>query len=1412
MDFNKQRKIVKRLEEKGRNPLLFLPCFIAKYAVIVFMTLCRLADMALSDKDGNFLGIKRRRKRKKRNYDRELAELQRRAEAEEALRAQAAAAAVSAESADKTESGRDGFSEKELRRLEGRLSYRPMWQRAVSALLAASFAVMTVPEISAGAVGEGVVYMVPVTEIVTSEMVASAGGGSKAAISEVDFSNYIGSGIPLKIEAGAFYNMPALTTVTMPAVTLGYSIGANNFKNIAHCATMFVSASTDEDYTTAAAAFRSTDINIVRDKGGIKSMIPDDVKYLNAYSAANSVLLEWPAVTNADGYTIYSYSGSGAAAVYRQVTGASVTYGDDGLMRAEIRASASSGDVLYAVRGYKTVPADAATRATGVTLYSKHFRQASSAVRPLITGTPTIVSNMINNTINLTISMPASASIPSYLILYSRSGDEDTYYGSYEAVFEPTDFIGNTVTWSNTYPLEKIVQKFIAVAYYDMDGSYRTQMMNQYPEKGAVTTPPNSAEISLFYSNEIAITEAILAPVSGLTCKYQSDREYWALHWSYPEGSNGMEGSIYYIITANNQVVGGYSADDRYSNTYAFIRIDDPAIEPGEDIIFSVTAVHDNMTSSAPASVSVDVRSNCVNLTAANPGDERVTLVFKKYPGATRYIIWYRQEFQNETGETVISEPKSVSVREDQCFKNSDGTLSYIVSNLTNDIPYTFWITSPAAMYRSVYRTVTPSNAPAPPQNVTATVFENGAEINWDIVYKDGTDEAVDGYYIEIRSRSGEVVIKNTQVQGRNTFTATKLQNDVEYYAYVYSYILVDGNPIQSRTYTRSDVFVPTVTVDNVLNLTAVDSGTYIKLTWSPVKNATKYMLYRTGEDGSSLTLDMGNKTSYDDKAVRNNVLYTYTVRAIRTVDNKDYEGEISSPQTQKINVVLSPVQGLTATGIDGGITLKWDKVNGADGYYVYYRTENGTEWTRAATVGTTTFTHTGIPNGTTYVYCIIPYAVVNAEPVPAPEDLSAIGVAQKVIGTAGLYLPAPSDFTATAGDGQVTLTWTAVSGADGYEIYIIGPNGMPYLYDNVSKTPVIHSGVANGTTITYTIRAYKYVDGNKVAGDYSVYRTVTVGTVLNAPTDVAAKAGDGQVSLSWKKVNGADGYVVYCYNSAGSSFSPVGIVTTTTFVHTGLTNGRTYTYMIAAYKNVAGEPQYSGYSLAVSAVPSGNGTGSGSSGGSGSSSRPDNNSNTSDYRIYITGTTPYGMSNSNLISAYAERGAFNNDIDVRFTLSPDTVTAVQNILNFYGEGIDSFMIYPMDISLYLAGTDTKTFINSGYFLTLTVPVPDDLLPYSESISVVHVSDQEQIEILPSVHVNVSGVDCIQFIANSFSPYAFVVYLPVLPEDTGAGTAASASGSVEYQTTVSPVFLCTYLPEIYRRRARNRVYRMIKRH
>ena len=86
-------------------------------------------------------------------------------------------------------------------------------------------------------------------------------------------------------------------------------------------------------------------------------------------------------------------------------------------------------------------------------------------------------------------------------------------------------------------------------------------------------------------------------------------------------------------------------------------------------------------------------------------------------------------------------------------------------------------------------------------------------------------------------------------------------------------------------------------------------------------------------------------------------------------------------------------------------------------------------------------------------------------------------------------------------------------------------------------------------------------------------------------PTNVAAAPGDGSISLSWTPVSGATSHRVYFRTSAGvttSNGTPL-MVLANPFLHTALSNGTTYYYVITAVSRT-GE---SAVSAEVSATPS---------------------------------------------------------------------------------------------------------------------------------------------------------------------------------------------------------------------------------
>lgn len=1362
MDFNTQRRIVKALEERGKkNFLLFLPCLAAKYIIIAVLSAARAADVALSDSKGRFLGIERSKKKRRVPYERELREMN-------ALSAQPNAQDIQNEIAD------PGY----VYDYVPRKSSRPFWMRAVSGLLAAAFAFMLFPELSLPVSAQSTAdnkIIVPNMEQITTAALAANGISSSdlAACTELNLSaNYQSSADnAVNIDSGTFWGMPYLTTITL-GYSDGMSVGSYNFSNIAPNATVFVTGLVSDDdgskFSNLSNKLRSANSNltVLNDNGLAKyySNIPaNNVTGLEAYSGVGKAVLEWDYTSGADGYYIYTYDplnnkfNSPGIALSR----ADLTSGNtSSKFHYEI---SSSAEARYGVQAYKDT-------ADGIRLRSKTIALTDNTAVAKEGSNLTLSGSMNNLDVTLTLTENGK-SMADYYVIYSKQGE-----GAYirKATISPSDFTNSVYEYSDDVPFSvDYPRSYIAVAFYDPLSQTKTNPV--YPDSVS-----NTALYSVFKSNIVDFFEAKMNPPANLRYTDNTSSNAWSIAWERPNNTSGI--SVKYKVYLN-----GALYKDGLTQTYINI-----PFTGGSDVTVAVTAYADTISESEKCELTIPAAANSVVLNSVKAGNTTATLNWNAYAGAKYYTVKFTRADGTSNSITVGADDKNA-------YDSKTKTYTCKVTGLQNDNSYTFSVKADNAKYYSAEKTVTPSAAPQPPQKVFAEAMENSALITWDPVEYDPTGELVDGYYVTVRYKAGGEAAAD-KVSGQNQYTAQNLENDQEYYAEVTSYVILsDGTEITGTSSAVSDYFKPTVSVDDVLTLSVSASGLTIKLSWTPVKNATKYILTKKSSQGTT-TLDMGTKTTYDDKEVIPEVEYTYGIIAQRTVDGTTYESEQAVTQSITPHVTLdSYASGLTATGSDGAITLKWDKTSGASGYFVQYTDVGSDQWNELAAVTGTEYVHTGLSNGTTYKYRVIPYVLLyNGDKAYNQSALTQSGGTQ--MGTAGTYFAAPLDLTADTGDNSVTLKWSAVEDADGYQVCIRNYIGDFIELDRVTKNTAIHTGIPSGTTLTYAVRAFKEVSGQLVYGDYSIPRTVTVGVYLSAPTDVTATAGDAKIDLKWTAVSGAEGYVVYSYNSANMAFAPVGIVSKNSFSHTGLVNGYTYTYMIAAYKTVDGETKYSSYSLAVSGVPQGK--------TSSTSSKKDDNSSVSDYRIYITGTAPSGMSNTNVISAFAENGAFDTDIDLRFSVNGFTVTSVQNVLEFYGQGLESFIIFPFDISLYEHDTDKAAEINPGYYVTVTVPVPDMMLGYLDDITVIHVSDYDTLEILPMTRVEIAGVECVQFTASDFSPFALVVYAPDAVEDMSSGEAQPFVGSEGFvQSGFSAVLRCTYLPELYSRRKRNRIYR-----
>jgi Fibronectin type III domain len=159
----------------------------------------------------------------------------------------------------------------------------------------------------------------------------------------------------------------------------------------------------------------------------------------------------------------------------------------------------------------------------------------------------------------------------------------------------------------------------------------------------------------------------------------------------------------------------------------------------------------------------------------------------------------------------------------------------------------------------------------------------------------------------------------------------------------------------------------------------------------------------------------------------------------------------------------------------------------------------------------------------------------------------------------------APRNLKATAGDSQVSLTWSAPSSGGPIDYYqiITSPGDRR---DIATQTNFQVSGLTNGTTYSFAVRAHN------ASGYGPAARTTATPHVIppTAPTNLAATSGPGagQTTLSWTPPisNGSapniDHYTI--------TVSPGGISAnvdgqTTTYAASNLADNVTYTFKVTA-------------------------------------------------------------------------------------------------------------------------------------------------------------------------------------------------------------------------------------------------------
>ena len=509
------------------------------------------------------------------------------------------------------------------------------------------------------------------------------------------------------------------------------------------------------------------------------------------------------------------------------------------------------------------------------------------------------------------------------------------------------------------------------------------------------------------------------------------------------------------------------------------------------------------------------------------------------------------------TGYRVTRSPPGTSVA-------VSGT-TYDISGLVNGTPYVFGVTAVNIAGNGTiasFSPIIPAGAPGVPSDVSGSIGNTTATISWNppANLSGGT---LRGYIVSINSQQSSITLDATI----NTYTYPGLVNGASYILSVKTYSSAGfSDPVSVTVMPGRDPGSPT-------GLTAAYAGSGgVLLNWvAPVDSGTgTEPVDRYRITYNSLVYDISSSTTFTATGLTNGTPYTFNVSSINIANL------LSAP----VSIQWTPATGpdaptsVTATSGIGSASLSWTPPNNngsaITSYTVTVSSSNNGSLGTVGTISDTSCNITGLTDGGIYTFSVTATNAAGTSTAGTSNTISLAG------------LPGPPNITSTpAGDTQVTVNWSGASSngspISGYSIQVFSGS----LINTVTSgsTSVVVTGLTNGTSYTFSVAAVNGVG----TGSYSSQSSpVTPAGLPGPPNITSTPAGDTQVTVNWSGAS-SNGSPISGYSIQVFSGSLINTVTSgsTSVVVTGLTNGTSYTFSVAAVNGV-GTGSYSSQSSPV--------------------------------------------------------------------------------------------------------------------------------------------------------------------------------------------------------------------------------------
>ena len=396
----------------------------------------------------------------------------------------------------------------------------------------------------------------------------------------------------------------------------------------------------------------------------------------------------------------------------------------------------------------------------------------------------------------------------------------------------------------------------------------------------------------------------------------------------------------------------------------------------------------------------------------------------------------------------------------------------------------------------------------------------------------------------------------------------------------------VYGEESKIITFKTDKEFEEKIELDKVRNLTVDVDGNKVYLDWSNVADADEYEVYLSKNSGAYSLIGTVTNSNATISELDYDTSYKVKVRAYNEkYDEYGTYSDIKSFKTEEDEdkIEIGKVRNLSVD-VDGNkVYLDWSNVADADEYEVYLSKNSGA-YKLVGTVANSNATISQLDYNTSYKVKVRAYNERYDE-YGTYSDIESFKTEKRYNDDD------EDDYTSTTvgtvralslevqNRNEVALEWSAVSGADGYEVYLSEDGGS---YKHVLTTKYVKEIITDleyNTSYRVKVRAYKEVNGREKYGSYSSaksFKTERYSSSINNEdvgkvTNVKATVTGSTVYLSWKSVPGAVKYEILFtvpgYGGATSIWSegPGRTISGLT------TKNSNYTARVRAYKYVDG-------------------------------------------------------------------------------------------------------------------------------------------------------------------------------------------------------------------------------------------------